>query len=832
MNKYILKSVLALAVIASAASCDTLDYNDKYFGGDGYTTDPEITDIQSLSITLTDEDYASFSDLGGNNYFSAEFPIANYMPSYLASLYLTLDDGSSVKVTYNYQEEQPEYLSDLKDAADYTISDENYAAVWGDIEASYFTPTKKFASYAYKFLAAEFPDAVEGDIAVVEYNYSSTEPSTGGVSSQIVLTEIAEPFDYVATNYAYTEIEGWINYSEVGSSLWTDRIYSNNGYTQCSTYGTDASEVVSWLVSPLVDLSEATAPLLSFDICVGNANGAELQILISEDFNGSESGVASATWEDISANFSYESPSSGYGSMSPAGIADMSDYIGSKVYLAFKYIGDSANSMTTTFQIDNIELGDTSTLALTETYSEDFEDGLVWTSQTTKGTYSWSQATYNNNGYTNISAFEAKEDQEVYLISPAIPIAEGDKFSFDVLTAFNNGDGLSVLVSTDYVDDAATATWDDITSAFVIPTTPTSGYGSFATAGSYIMSDYEGESVYIAFKYEGGTTSGVTSTYRTDNVLVYSLSRVSAAALAPAATRAIDGVHSLNAIYTYNGSAWAAYEGAVSISDDQMAEMGLSTFSSSALPSAYIPTWLSTQYPYAVEGDTMGVVYDYSSARSSAEYIYSSGVWAENTAIVVNTDQFVKNNGEWLFDPNVTISIGTTDSDNIALYFPTMLNYVKSTYGEEYIDSYGTSEYYSGSASYYGNINWRYSYVLGYWEDAGIDITPYYAHTNGSDGLVAMYDVLKANLAETLAYALSVHNADANAIDGLEVLYTVKFGLYHGPSISGTNAEMVFEVVGPAEFEFKELNFLDTAADVYAEENLDYVITTYGTYYQ
>jgi len=83
-------------------------------------------------------------------------------------------------------------------------------------------------------------------------------------------------------------------YCREGTKYWTDKYY-NGGYTECSAYN-GGGDVIAWLISPKVDLSSAAAPKLAFDVCLGYPNGATLQILVSDDFNGSD--VNSATWTD------------------------------------------------------------------------------------------------------------------------------------------------------------------------------------------------------------------------------------------------------------------------------------------------------------------------------------------------------------------------------------------------------------------------------------------------------------------------------------------------------------------------------------------------------
>lgn len=782
--KNIYSAAVAFTLLVGAASCD---YNDQF---DGLEDLAKPSDVRTINYTLTEEDYSSFSGLAGS-YFSESTPAQSFMPSFLDDMLPTVDNGSSVKVTYNYMDGVPAYLSDLSGAGDYTVSSSDYTSVWGAISASYFTPERPLSGYVSKFLASAYPDATSGEVVVVEYNYSASEPSASGDGSYSV-TEIYEDFNTIAASGATTDMMGWINYAEEGDVNWVDKLYSGNGYVQCSAYGA-SSDVATWLISPLVDFTDATAPMFSFDVCLGFANGADLQIFISEDFNGDESGCATATWVDVTSNFAFEIPSGSYGTLSPSGLMNMSDYVGKKFYVAFKYVGSS--SLTTTFQIDNIELGENSTVADNVTLSQSFASSQEdWTLETLSGTLAWSQASYGSDSYMKASAYGSAYSgtQEAFLISPAITVVDGARFSFDVLAGHYNATCLSVLISTDYVDNAASATWTDVSSSLTIPSYPTSGYGSFESSGIMLLNNYEGQTIRIAFKYTGDSANNATTTYEVTNVVVSALERVATKSV----TRAIDGVHTLEAMYTYNGSAWVAYADALSISSDNYAEMGLTTFTSSDAPASYIPTWLKEQCPYAVEADAVAVVYDYYTSRYAAEYIFTGGAWVVNNGVVEVTDQFVKSNDEWAFDPSTVI---TLDAD----YYQAAVDWVwanvdqaqlgATSYGQGYVSSYGTNEYYTGCSAYYVNVDMRTSSAYSQYPDGYSGLS--------DDEITAL---MTEHLIEVMAHVLASKHSDATTVDGIDVIYTLNFTLYNGSSYTYT---MQYKVVGNAQFEYVEDSF-------------------------
>ena len=101
-----------------------------------------------------------------------------------------------------------------------------------------------------------------------------------------------------------------------------------------------AYETESWLVSPTIDLTGATAPMMSFSQAVNYASpeGA-LSIMISTDYAGD---VNTANWNEISLdqwpagnNWTFVTSS-----------ADLTSYVGQYVTIAFKYTSTSSTSAT------------------------------------------------------------------------------------------------------------------------------------------------------------------------------------------------------------------------------------------------------------------------------------------------------------------------------------------------------------------------------------------------------------------------------------------------------------------------------------------------------
>lgn len=797
------------------------DYNDKYF--DGLEGSDTPTDVKKLEYTLTVADYATISEnstnintaeaaglknqlaaLKTNRYFTNELTAAVYVPAFLAEKWYTADAGSAVKLTYDESVDAPEYIAGLATVETYTVTDANYVGIWGEVDAKYFTPSKPLTKSANKILSAAYPGAQEGDTKVVAYKYSITEPNVGG--EEVIAKELDESFDHISVAGGKTAIDGWLNIAEEGTRFWTDKYY-NGGYTECTANKAE-SNIVAWLVSPKVDLSSAIAPKLAFDVCLGYPNGAVLQVLVSDDFNGSD--VASATWTDLTAYFAFDASNEKFGKMSPAGIYDMSAYKENPIYIAYKYVGDA--NKTTTFQIDNIQLGDNVSVEATSVYKEDFENGTdAWEEQIIQGDFKWTPKDYGDNHYVQFSANKSTEEQESYYISPEIvvpAVTQGvAELLFDVCVGYWNANCLSVLVSTDYNNDINTATWKDMTAEFGLPEAPTNGYGKLGYAGAAPLNEFAGQTIRVAFRYVGNGTDARSTTYQIDNIEVQTVARKAAVANMLSSTRSlVGGVNELAAMYAYDGATWLPSENATVVSPSDYKEMGFTTFSSSNKPDNYLPQFLTAKYPYAQEEQKVGVVYTFSDTQEAAEYMYAAGVWTKNDNMETVTEQFVFSGGKWALDPSVVIELLPTKNDLTVLYMQTATDWVWehidqgklniTNKGEGYVTSFGNNEYYSGCSAYYGNVDMRVAKAKDQYPDG-------YKEMSDDDILRLM----EQHLIEVIAGTLAILDSDAVPGTDAEVFYTVKVGIFTGTNISTCTHQMVYKVTEKGKFEYVEDSF-------------------------
>lgn len=358
-----MKRKYIIPVMASLLALGACDYNEDNFEGLEDMTRP--TNVFKKDYTLTEADYSTIANNSTNKSlaseaglsgelsaiktsltFTDELPGTVYIPAFLAATWYTGDDGSAIKVTYNQRRASTATEKAINAASIYAVSNDDYAAAWGGAKNTFFTPTESASKHVPGILKAEYPDAADGDVVLVDYNYSEEEPS----GEQPALNE---GFDGQTSNET-VEIAGWHNVTTVGSYTWQAKSYSGNFYMQQSAYKHKDGELESYMITPAVAVESGMK--LTFDACYGNykAEGGRLTLLYSENLAGfTKEDIVAATWVDITDAVEIPVPTGTYGTLANVCDYDLSALAGKSVYFAFRYNGNSTDA-TTTVQVDNI----------------------------------------------------------------------------------------------------------------------------------------------------------------------------------------------------------------------------------------------------------------------------------------------------------------------------------------------------------------------------------------------------------------------------------------------------------------------------------------------
>ena len=197
MNKNILKSLLSVAAVAlMCLGCQSGYYNENYL--DGYEKIDQITDVQTVELTLDADHYAAIAKnsdnkdiaqedgeqtvaalnaLSKNHYFATADHAAMFIPAYLNQLYPTYDDGSVALVTYTTAVDVPAEVIAMNAATEYTLSEADYQTIW-ESETEFVSALTPATINKLKNVLVPAEGMVAGDYVAVTYNYSASEPTT------------------------------------------------------------------------------------------------------------------------------------------------------------------------------------------------------------------------------------------------------------------------------------------------------------------------------------------------------------------------------------------------------------------------------------------------------------------------------------------------------------------------------------------------------------------------------------------------------------------------------------------------------------------------------
>ena len=144
---------------------------------------------------------------------------------------------------------------------------------------------------------------------------------------------------------------GWTTQVVVDTTNWYATDYNGDQFAKISNYDNGNVPAEAWLISPGVDLSNATQPNLSFGTIM-KWPGAALTLYISTDYDGTSNPSVQGTWTDITSNATWDTNNASWGNWTSSGDVDLSNYISNATYIAYKYTGTSSDGST--WEVDDI----------------------------------------------------------------------------------------------------------------------------------------------------------------------------------------------------------------------------------------------------------------------------------------------------------------------------------------------------------------------------------------------------------------------------------------------------------------------------------------------
>lgn len=152
---------------------------------------------------------------------------------------------------------------------------------------------------------------------------------------------------------------GWTNYQELGTETWEAYTATGTNASQgisarVGAFRSGDDKTVAWLITPEIDLDTNTNVKLSFETSSSFSDASNLELFISNNWDGTNQGVASATWLSLSAAYIVQNSDS-FASWFESGIINLSCGSG-KIHIAFKYTGSGNDSNDGTYELDNIKI--------------------------------------------------------------------------------------------------------------------------------------------------------------------------------------------------------------------------------------------------------------------------------------------------------------------------------------------------------------------------------------------------------------------------------------------------------------------------------------------
>jgi hypothetical protein len=185
------------------------------------------------------------------------------------------------------------------------------------------------------------------DISDVEMNNERCAPIPMEDFKTILLEEDFE------TQSGEIELPNWLNYREEGTKSWrsyTDS-YSQSKAARIGSRNSTDDLTVSWLITEGVNLDTTIQEFLSFETSNSFANGSELEVFISTDFDGNKDHIKQATWTRLPAKI--VSDGIPFKKWVHSTYIDISSYSGT-AFIAFKYSGTGNSNFDGTYELDQI----------------------------------------------------------------------------------------------------------------------------------------------------------------------------------------------------------------------------------------------------------------------------------------------------------------------------------------------------------------------------------------------------------------------------------------------------------------------------------------------
>lgn len=231
---------------------------------------------------------------------------------------------------------------------------------------NFFLETSVFASFKNEVLtdgggsiSGIVSKTFNGSDLVLVLNTTADVEMNGARCSLVDINEFSVIYEDDFESYANntTNFGDWTNFKEAGSRAWQIKTTEDpqnfaSKTARIGAYSSRDSSNIAWLISPSIGLDGLHDAYLHFQSSNSFSDNSDLELLISTDWDGVETGVLSATWTALPGIIVSDSES--FENWIDSSYVDLSAY-SEPVNIAFRYTGGGTDR-TGTFEIDNFKI--------------------------------------------------------------------------------------------------------------------------------------------------------------------------------------------------------------------------------------------------------------------------------------------------------------------------------------------------------------------------------------------------------------------------------------------------------------------------------------------
>ncbi|MCH5237823.1 MAG: hypothetical protein J1E95_08505 [Muribaculaceae bacterium] len=709
MKKQLIYSSAFILAATGIVACSENSWNDRLDGFESETdysekinfdytlsnSDYEKIGKAIANVAVTDEEKAAAQAIVSNHYFdqSSPYPAQIAIPYLLddtKSNYFIYSNGSTAEISFRQCSTVPKEIAAVSSASTLTLTTADYQNVWGsqsDFIPS-FTPSHQASNYLPNILKAQYPEAEEGDYAIVSYAVSNEEPyfgDTGEVEVTDNIRNLGVGDNLSAVAVVTAQCQRGLILTDKGGSI----LYYNTG--------------IDLNAFPVGSIVKVSGSVSAYNHGLQLTNAASIQVVGEEEYiyptpvvytpemvdeacgvTGDFQAAYVAIQGDMSISGNYLNVviegASAQGSVYYATDDIKSKLVNGESYTFYGYFvavngsstkyfnilltdvgpagGEVSGNVSLTDNIKGLAVGDN--LTATAVVSAQCTRGLILTDNGGSILYydqNIDLTKYPMGTIVNVSGEVSAYNKGLQLSSSA---------TLDVVASASYGYPYPTIYTAEMVDEACAGTSDMLATYVaiqgqmsisgnyynvVIP--GAAAQGSLYYASDELKAQLEDGASYILYGYFIAINGSTTKYFNIVVTGVVPVNNEAEAAALKANTRAAlltPSAINVNEAYIFTGSAWVKAEDVAVLNPSDYEEMG---FSDNDLSSAdiYIPLYLKKSYPYALADDEIYVAYNLKENSSSCDlFVYDGTDWSINNNGLENVKaSFAKTDGKWLF---------------------------------------------------------------------------------------------------------------------------------------------------------------------------------------